>query len=151
MSFDSVQGALTAPGRPAGFSLRDADGTEIPLIYKTVLDGPDAVLKLNEDPSPLGLHLWYGYGLYPYCNITDTGGASIPAFGPVAGNNEMASLPDDAWVRARRRVRTGNFTARNRRPPRSSGAAKSSVGAMRPCQNCFRLMRIALLERSKLG
>ncbi len=83
VSFDSVQGALTAAGRPAGFSLRDAGGTEVPLIYKTVLDGTDAVLKLNEDPSPQGLHLWYGYGLSPYCNIVDSTGASVPAFGPV--------------------------------------------------------------------
>lgn len=83
VSFTNVQGALTAAGRPAGFSLWGADGTEIPLIYKVVLDGADAVLKLNDDPSPLGLHLWYGHGLSPYCNVTDTRGASIPAFGPV--------------------------------------------------------------------
>ena len=83
VSFDNIQGRLTALGRPAGFSLRDASGSEIPLIYKTLLDGAGAVLKLNEDPSPIGLHLWYGYGLYPYCNLTDTSGASIPAFGPV--------------------------------------------------------------------
>lgn len=84
VSFGDVQGQIVAAGRPAGFSLRDAGGSKVPLIYKTVPDGADAVLKLNEDPSPLGLHLWYGYGLYPYCNLTDTGGASIPAFGPVA-------------------------------------------------------------------
>ncbi|MGI4790518.1 MAG: sialate O-acetylesterase [Janthinobacterium lividum] len=83
IAFDHVQSALTASGRPNGFSLRDADGIETALIYKTVLNGSTAVLKLNEGPSPLGLHLWYGYGLYPYCNITDTSGASIPAFGPV--------------------------------------------------------------------
>ena len=84
ISFANVQGSLTAPGKPAGFSLRSADGTEAALIYKTVLDGSDAVLKLNDDPSPAGLHLWYGYGLNPYCSITDTTGASIPAFGPFA-------------------------------------------------------------------
>ena len=84
VSFDNVQGNLTAPDRPAGFSLRRADGTEVALIYKVVLDGSDAVLKLNDDPSPAGLHLWYGYGLSPYCNITDTPGASLPAFGPIA-------------------------------------------------------------------
>ncbi len=82
VSFNGVQGNLTALGRPAGFSLRGEDGTEVPLIYKTVLDGSDAVLKLNEDPSPVGLHLWYGYGLYPYCNVTDATGSSLPAFGP---------------------------------------------------------------------
>ena len=83
VSFASVQGQLNAPGKPAGFSLRHADGTEAALIYKIALDGTDAVLKLNDDPSPAGLHLWYGYGLNPYCNITDTTGASSPAFGPV--------------------------------------------------------------------
>ena len=82
-SFADIQGELTALGRPAGFSLRDKGGTEVPLIYKVVLDGSIAVLKLNEDPSPIGLNLWYGYGLYPYCNLTDTSGASVPAFGPV--------------------------------------------------------------------
>ncbi len=82
VSFADVQGTLTATGRPAGFSLRDASDAEIPLIYKAILDGPDVVLKLNEDPSPLGLSLWYGCGLYPYCNIMDTSGASLPAFGP---------------------------------------------------------------------
>ena len=83
VSFDGIQGALTALGRPAGFSLRDPSGVEVPLIYKVVLDGAEAILKLNEDPSPLGLHLWYGYGLAPYCNITDATSASVPAFGPV--------------------------------------------------------------------
>lgn len=83
VNFDGIQGTLAASGRPAGFSLRDPNGAEVQLIYKIVLDGSDAVLNLNEDPSPLGLHLWYGYGLNPYCNITDTSGASIPAFGPV--------------------------------------------------------------------
>ncbi len=82
VSFDSLQGETTSLGRPAGFSLRDKDGVEVPLIYKTILDGTAAVLKLNEDPLPLGLHLWYGYGLYPYCNITDTSSAAVPAFGP---------------------------------------------------------------------
>ena len=83
VSFTHINGHLTAPGRPTGFSLRSADGAEAALIYKIVLDGPDAILKLNDDPSPAGLQLWYGYGLNPYCNITDTSGASIPAFGPV--------------------------------------------------------------------
>jgi hypothetical protein len=83
VSFANVQGNLTASGKPAGFSLRSADGTEVMLIYKIVLDGPDAILNLNEGPSPAGLSLWYGYGLNPYCNITDTTGASLPAFGPV--------------------------------------------------------------------
>ncbi len=83
VSFANVQGTLTAAGRPAGFSLRDGQSAEVPLIYKIVLDGSDAVLKLTEDPSPAGLHLWYGYGFAPYCNLVDSAGAAVPAFGPV--------------------------------------------------------------------
>ncbi len=81
LSYTHVQGHLTAPGRPAGFSLRRPDQTEAPLIYKTELNGSDVILKLTEDISAQPLTLHYGYGLSPYCNITDTSGAAIPAFG----------------------------------------------------------------------
>lgn len=84
VSFENVQGRLQALGRPAGFSLRDAEGSERALIYKIVLDGTDALLKLNDGIAPTDLHLWYGYGFAPYCNITDASGAAIPAFGPVS-------------------------------------------------------------------
>ena len=83
VSFDNVQGGLQAAGRPAGFTLRDPSGNEIPLIYKISLNGSDALLKLT-DPSRLpGSHLWYGWGFAPYCNVTDATGAAVPAFGPV--------------------------------------------------------------------
>jgi hypothetical protein len=85
VSFANVQGQWTAPGRPTGFSLRREDGTEAALIYKAVLDGSDILLK-HEQETLTGLYLWYGYGLNPYCNITDTTGASLPAFGPVRVN-----------------------------------------------------------------
>ena len=48
----NVQGGLQAAGRPAGFTLRDADGNELPLIYKVALDGSDALLKIT-DPARL--------------------------------------------------------------------------------------------------
>lgn len=83
VSYANVQDGLQSAGRPAGFSLRDADGTERPRIYKIVCDGSDALLKLDAGQSPAGLHLWYGWGLFPYCNITDGTDASLPAFGPV--------------------------------------------------------------------
>ena len=83
VSFDHVQGALQSEGRPNGFTLRDSSGTELPLIYKTVLDGPDALLKITDPALLPGASLWYGYGLAPYCNLTDAAGAAVPAFGPV--------------------------------------------------------------------
>ena len=83
VSFDHVQGALQSEGRPNGFTLRDSSGTELPLIYKTTLDGPDALLKITDPALLPGASLWYGYGLAPYCNLTDATGAAVPAFGPV--------------------------------------------------------------------
>jgi len=82
VSFDHVQGALQAAGRPAGFTLRDAGGAELPLIYKVAFDGPDALLKLTDPARLPGASLWYGWGLAPYCNVTDGTGAAVPAFGP---------------------------------------------------------------------
>ncbi|WZO98288.1 sialate O-acetylesterase [Isosphaeraceae bacterium EP7] len=69
----------------AGFSIRKADGAEIPLIYEALV-GPsrDAViLKLASKP-PAGAQLWYGYGLDPYCNLTDSLDMAVPVFGPIA-------------------------------------------------------------------
>jgi len=84
VSFDHVQGTLQAHGRPAGFTLRDAGGRELPLIYKITLDGPDALLKITDPAGLPGASLWYGWGLAPYCNVTDATGAAVPALGPVA-------------------------------------------------------------------
>ncbi len=83
VSFANVQGCLQAQGRPAGFSLRDAEGNELPLIYKIALDGPDALLKITDPARLPGASLWYGWGLAPYCNVTDGTGAAVPAFGPI--------------------------------------------------------------------
>ena len=83
VSFDHVQGGLKAAGRPTGFSLRDADGRDMPLIYKVILDGSDALLKITEPTALSGANLWYGWGLEPYVNLTDAAGAAVPAFGPV--------------------------------------------------------------------
>ena len=83
VSFDHVTGGLRAAGRPTGFSLRDADGRELPLIFKVVLDGSDALLKITEPNLLRRANLWYGWGLAPYVNLTDATGAAVPAFGPV--------------------------------------------------------------------
>ncbi len=83
VSFDHVQGGLQAAGRPAGFTLRDADSVELPLIYKVSLDGSDALLKITDPARLPGALLWYGYGLAPYCNLTDSTGAAVSAFGPI--------------------------------------------------------------------
>jgi sialate O-acetylesterase len=69
----------------AGFSIRKADGTEIPLIFDAAV-GPSkdtVVLKLF-GKVPADAFLWYGYGLDPYCNLTDALDMAVPVFGPIA-------------------------------------------------------------------
>lgn len=89
VTFDGVRGELHAPGRPTGFSLHDIQGRELATHYKTTLEGSDAVLHLDTGPGPLpaGTQLWYGYGLNPYCNITDAEDQAVPAFGPITLNS----------------------------------------------------------------
>lgn len=85
VSFDNVRGGLRSLGRPSGFSLRSPDGADLPLIYKTTLEGDSALLHLGNGDSPLptDTQLWYGWGLNPYCNVTDAEDAAISAFGPI--------------------------------------------------------------------
>jgi len=80
-SFDHVRGGLVSLGRPAGFNLRLGSGQELVRIYKTTLEGDDAVLHLTEALPP-GVNLWYGWGLCPCCSLTDSADAAVPAFGP---------------------------------------------------------------------
>jgi sialate O-acetylesterase len=88
VTFTGVQGALAAAGRPSGFSLRDRAGHERPMIHKVTLAGATAVLHLCFDAQygearlPEETYLWYGWGLNPYCNVTDSADMAIPAFGP---------------------------------------------------------------------
>ena len=47
------------------------------------LEGDSALLHLTVDTLPRGTELWYGWGLDPYCNVTDAQDAAVPAFGPI--------------------------------------------------------------------
>ena len=80
-----AEGGLQPVRHIAGFSIRMADGKEIPLIYEALVNtARDAVvLKLNGD-VPAGASLWYGWGFDPYCNLTDTLDMAVPVFGPIA-------------------------------------------------------------------
>jgi sialate O-acetylesterase len=70
--------------RIAGFSIRDAEGKEIPMIFEA-LGGASldtVILKLTDAP-PAGSSLWYGWGLNPYCNLVDSVDMAVPVFGPI--------------------------------------------------------------------
>jgi len=75
-----VAGQLRSSGPPTGFSLRDAQGDVLPLIYKVELRG-DAVLLHLTGPLPVSdARLWYGWGLNPVCNVVDQAGQALLAF-----------------------------------------------------------------------
>lgn len=69
----------------AGFSIRNAEGATIPLIYEAKVGrGRDAVVLKLSGPVPPGSSLWYGQGFNPYCNLTDSADMAVPVFGPIA-------------------------------------------------------------------
>lgn len=81
--FANVRGGLQSPGRPSGFSIHSSDGREFPSIYKITLEGSSALLHLENGAAARSKQLYYGWGLFPYCNITDKEDAALPAFGPI--------------------------------------------------------------------
>ena len=78
-----VQGSLQALGRPSGCTLRNAQGVEQPIIYNITLESDTILLHLTSNALPADTSVWYGWGLDPYCNITDAHDAALPAFGPI--------------------------------------------------------------------
>ncbi len=82
--FQGIRGHLQADGRPNGLSLRDKNGHEYHCIHKVTLEDNTAMLHLTEEPFPPECLLWYGWGLNPHCNMTDTADMAVPAFGPIS-------------------------------------------------------------------
>lgn len=81
VTFDNVEGDLCSTGEPSGFELRGQDGGPRNIIFKTTLHGNKVRLHLDKQLGT-AVQVYYGYGLSPYCNITDSRGFSLPAFGP---------------------------------------------------------------------
>lgn len=81
VSFKHVQGKLQASGDPSGFSMLDGKGKTLPMIYRTTLHGDTVRLHY---PAVENVHVGYGMGFTPHCNISDERGFSLPVFGPVA-------------------------------------------------------------------
>lgn len=90
VEFSDVNGRLQSAGRLSGFSIRDADETEILAIFRAFVDprSPNrVVLELGRgipnEPLPPGAKLWYGWGSDPYCNLVDDADMAAPVFGPM--------------------------------------------------------------------
>jgi sialate O-acetylesterase len=92
IGFSGGKGGLRALGRISGFTIHDAVGASVPLIYRTEIDPSEpAVIRLylDNDP-PAGATVRYGYGRDPYCNLADERGFAVPVFGPIALPQEAA-------------------------------------------------------------
>ncbi len=79
--FDNVKGSLTSQGLPSGFNLYWSNGyNQDP--FKIRLEGKKIVLEADVNYDvPNAPAIFYGNGTSPYCNITDSEGMSLPAFG----------------------------------------------------------------------
>ena len=87
VEFQGVSGKLaTSGGRLTGFSLRNEVGQDLKIIYRAAVDpaSNSVVLYLiHQKPLPESLYLWYGQGLDPICNLTDSADMALPVMGPL--------------------------------------------------------------------
>ena len=85
---------LSAAGRPAGFMVRAASETNVPLnpflgVSRLRLRGNVAEVHSEISASPEEAVLFYGYGNMSYCNIVTETGYSLPAFGPIKAKDML--------------------------------------------------------------
>jgi sialate O-acetylesterase len=82
VSFSGVNGRLQSEGPISGFSIHQADGEWVPLIYKSHVDPAEAstVLLSVQGKLPPDATLWYGFGKDPYCNLRDAADLAVPVF-----------------------------------------------------------------------
>ena len=86
--FSTVNGGLKSDGRINGFSIYNAKGEPVPMIYKMMMDPADGstVVLYTQGKMPEGAILMYGAGKDPYCNLRDEADLAVPAFHmPIAG------------------------------------------------------------------
>ncbi len=86
VTFNDVNGGLTAPGRPAGFCVTAGpEGAPVPFFLNEEVspESPDTMVLWYWHDLPENAQLWYGWGFDPYCNIEDQAGMAMPVFGPV--------------------------------------------------------------------
>jgi len=105
LTYGNVAGWLVSKGHPTGFSLFDIDGRNTCGIFKTSLQGSSVLLHTDMMQQYLErLTVSYGHGRFPYCNITDSEGMSIPVIQNIPLPAEKDRMPDWlTWQTARLR------------------------------------------------
>lgn len=85
IEYDNVYGALQAEGKPSGFAISCAkDHLTHKQVCNISLEGNHVLVRVGLKPEQLeNWQLFYGFGVNPYCNITDSHGRKIPAMGPI--------------------------------------------------------------------
>jgi sialate O-acetylesterase len=89
VEFRDVNGRLRANGRVSGFTIHDAEGKPVPLIYRQRIAAgrPQVVELLIGGKLPEGATVHYGFGRDPYVNLRDEAGMAVPVFGPLPLTN----------------------------------------------------------------
>lgn len=85
VEFGSVNGSLRHTGRLTGFTIHNAEGRPVPLIFRQrILSGSSNTVELLFGGKlPEGSRLHYGYGKDPYLNLVDEANMPCPVFGPL--------------------------------------------------------------------
>ena len=92
VEFENVVGKLRSGDRPSGFAFFVQNSPVNP--FDIQLEG--SLVRIRSGLSPdafVGSKLHYGYGIDPYCNITDEAGRSVPVFGPLRMGVPRAVTP----------------------------------------------------------
>jgi len=95
ISFKNVVGNLQALGRPSGFEISESTETLTDYsIYRIDLEKNKVILKtMIQFQEAAAKYLYYGFGIMPYCNITDSADRSLPVFGPFKIKSNGMSTP----------------------------------------------------------
>ncbi|KAI8149334.1 SGNH hydrolase-type esterase domain-containing protein [Fennellomyces sp. T-0311] len=88
LQFKHVDEWKSPEGGISGFSLHDANGAILPVIYKSAIQEDMKTVRLFLSDSAMQLNpnnvfLYYGYGMNPRCNMEAMNGMGLLAFGPV--------------------------------------------------------------------
>lgn len=85
IEYENVYGELQAEGKPYGFEISNAtDHLTNKQVCNISLEGNHVLVRVGRNVSQLNdWYLFYGFGVNPYCNITDSHGRRIPAMGPI--------------------------------------------------------------------
>jgi len=82
-----VLGGFRSSGTPCGFAFVDEKGVEVPVIYKTTLEGNLIRIEAMNRGKLFSYDLVYGAGFAPRCSITDGRDLALPVMDKIKIDN----------------------------------------------------------------